>query len=88
MTASAEVGGVVNALKGVMRRASLTMNPSRARLAGRAVLTLAELAFTQMGIPGAVACCEYLVGRWGSAVNPPCHAAPGSTSDVRDQERN
>ena len=88
MTASAEVGGVVNALKGAMRRVRMTMSPSRARLAGHAVLTLAELTLTQMGIPGAVACCEYLVRWWGSSVNPSCHAAPGSTGAVRDQERN
>jgi hypothetical protein len=87
MTASAEVGGVVNALKGVMRRARLTMSPSRARLASRAVLTLAEVTLTQMGIPGAVACCEYLVGRWGSSVDSSCDGTSGSRSAVRDQER-
>ena len=59
MTASAEPGGVVN---GAMRRASLAVSSTMIRSAGRALLTVAELTLTQMGIPGALACCEYLVG--------------------------
>ena len=34
-------------------------NPSRDLL-----IAMAELTLTQLGIPGALACCAYLAGRW------------------------
>ncbi len=95
MTASIEAGGVVNTLRGTMRRASLTVSPAVVGLAGRVLVAVAELVLTQMGIPGALACCEYLAGWWGNCVrrrtsrpaNRPCHVAPASATAARDHER-
>ena len=85
MAASTEVvGGVVNALRRAMRRVSSTVSR---RVTGRAVLALAELTFAQMGIPGAVGCCEYLVGWWGSSGNCPHRVPPLSGTSARDRER-
>jgi hypothetical protein len=97
MTTSTEAGGVVNALRGTLRRAGLAMSPTMVRQAGRAVVTAAELALTQMGAPGALACCEYLAGWWGHCerrgtsrqrtANRPCHVAPASATAACDHER-
>jgi len=97
MAASIEAGGVVNALRGTVRRASMMVSSAMVRLAGRVVVTVAELALTQIGVPGALAGCEYLAGWWGncvrrgtsrqSTVNRPCHVARASAAAARDHER-
>ena len=97
MTANIEAGGVVNALRGTMRRASLTVSPTMVRQAGSVVVAVAELALTQMGVPGALACWEYLARWCGTRVrrrtsrrrtaNHPCHVAPASATAARDHER-
>ena len=87
MAASAEVGGVVDALRRVIRRVASTASQ---RPPGRAVLALAELTLTQMGVPGAVASCEYLCGWWGTAESgkqriPPAPATPAPAMVPRGQ---
>ena len=84
MATNAEVRGVVKALRGIVRRAGSTV---RHRPTCRAVLALAELAFTQMGIPGAVACCDYLIGWWGTAEVGSRRLPPASATIAPDQER-
>jgi len=84
MAASAEVPGVVNTLRGAVRRFKVAVRP---RATGRAVLALAEQALAQMGVPGAVGCCEYLVGWWGSSESCPHHLPRASATAAHDHER-
>ncbi len=55
---------VVNALRSTVLRTSLMVSPTMVHLAGRVLGVVAELALTQMGVPGALACCEYLASWW------------------------
>jgi hypothetical protein len=94
MTVSIEGAGMVNGLKGTLRRAA-----SRAltRLSGRVLVTTADLALTQMGVPAALACCQYLAVRWRSCSrrqngqqrtpNLPCDVGPAPDAATRDHER-
>jgi len=59
MAVSSEVGGAVNAFGRVMSRVGSAVSQ---RSPGLALLALAEVTLAQMGIPGALACCEYLTG--------------------------
>jgi hypothetical protein len=68
MIASIETGGLGDALRGILRRASLTVSPTRIHLADRVLFAVAELAFMQLGVPGVLACCEYLASRCGNSV--------------------
>ena len=83
MTARAGVRGVVNSLGTVVRRAGSTVSR---RSPGRAVLALAELSLTQMGIPGAVACCEYLAGWLGTSEGDSPRVPPASATSASDHE--
>ena len=67
MTASIETKRVVNALKGALRWAGLAESRPFACLSGRALVTTADLALTQMGVPAALACCQYLAVDGGAA---------------------
>ena len=92
MTASIETAGVVNALKGTLRRAGLAASLPLARL-----VTTADLALTQMGVPAALACCQYLAVRWRNCSrrragqqrtpNLPCDVGPAPDTAARDHER-
>jgi hypothetical protein len=84
MTASAGVRGLVNSVGSVVRRVGSTVSR---RSPGRAVLALAELSLTQMGIPGAVACCEYLAGWWATSESDSPRVPPGSATSASDHER-
>ena len=89
MEGSVEAGGAVNGVAvTAFRRAMRRVRLSRARTAGRTALTIAELALTQMGVPGAVACCEYFFGWWGGAGRPSGRVVSDAAAVVRDHERN
>jgi hypothetical protein len=97
MTASIRTARVVNALKGTLRRVGLAANLPLARLSGRALVTTADFALTQMGVPAALACCQYLTGRWRNCSrrrtgqqrtpNRPCDVGPAPDTATRDCER-
>ncbi len=93
MTSGIETRGAVRAV----RRAEWPANPTRIRAAGHVLAMAAELAFTQLGIPGALVCCAYLMDRWGTRVPRaavwrreaihPRHVASASSPDACDHER-
>jgi len=97
MTASIETAGRVSALKGMLRRAGLAPRHALARLSGRALITTADLALMQMGVPAALACCQYLAVRWRSSSrrqngqqrtpNLTCDVGPAPDTATRDHER-
>jgi hypothetical protein len=97
MAASIETAGVVSALKGMLRRAGLARSRPVAHLSGRALVTTADVALTQMGVPAALACCQYLAVRWRSCPrrqngqqrtpNLPCDVGPAPDTATRDHER-
>ena len=97
MTTSIETAGVVSALKGTLRRAGLAARRPLARLSGRALLTTADLALTQMGVPAALACCQYLAVRWRNSTrrrtgqqrtpNLPCDVGLAPDTATREHER-
>src|SRR5262245_3540102 len=83
MTASGGVRGVVNLLGRVTRRVGSAVSR---RSPGRVLLALAELTLTQMGIPGAVAGCEYLTGWWGTFAGDSPRVPPASATTTPDHE--
>jgi len=97
MAKSNETEGVVNVLNAAFRQTRPPTKPNVVRLPGRALLTVAELALIQWGVPGATACFEYVAERWGNYVrrrtswqgtaNRPCDAVPASATTARDHER-
>ena len=94
MTASIERAGMVNGLKGALRRAASRL---LSRLSGRVLVTTADLALTQMGVPVTLACCQYLAVRWrncsrrrnGQQRIPhlPCDVGPAPDTATRSHER-
>ena len=97
MTTSIETKRVVNALKGALRWAGLAESRAFACLSGRALVTTADLALSQMGVPAALACCQYLAVRWRNCSrrrtgpqrtpNLPCDVGPAPDTATRDHER-
>ena len=97
MTASIERAGMVNGFKGTLRRAGRAARGPLARLSGHVLVTTADVALTQMGVPAALACWQYLAVRWrsgsprqnGQQRTPacPCHGGPTSDTATRDHER-
>ena len=97
MTASIETARVVGALKGTLRWVGLSASRAFACLSGRALVTTADLALTQMGVPAALACCQYLAVRWRNCSrrrtgrqrtpNLPCDVGPAPDTATRDHER-
>jgi hypothetical protein len=97
MTASIETKRVVNALKGALRWAGLAESRPFACLSARALVTTADLVLTQMGVPAALACCQYLAVRWRNCSrrrtgpqrtpNLPCDVGPAPETATRDHER-
>ena len=97
MAASIETARVVSALKGTLRRAGLAASRPFVCLSGRALVTTADLALTQMGVPAALACCQYLAVRWRNCSrrrtgqqgtpNLPCDVGPAPDTATRDHER-
>jgi hypothetical protein len=97
MTESIETARVVNAPKGTLRRASLAASLTVARLAARVLVITADLTLTQLGVPTAPACCQYLATRWRNhsrrrtnrqrIANLPCDVGPAFGTATRDHER-
>ena len=71
MTASIGAAQVVGALKGALRWVGLSASRAFACLSGRALVTTADLALTQMGVPAALACCQYLAVRMAELLTSP-----------------
>lgn len=92
-----ESGQVLSALRNAVRRAWPTVRPRRAYLAGRALISLAEVTLAQLGVPGALGCCEYLIRRWRHCLHRgasgknrsthPGHTVPVSGTDALDHKR-
>ena len=97
MTASTERAGLVNGFKGTLRRAGRAARGRLARLSGHVLVTTADVALTQMGVPAALACCQCLAVRWRSCPrrqtgqqrtpNLPCDVGPAPDTATRDHER-
>ena len=97
MTVSIETKRVVNALKGALRWAGLAESRAFACLSGRALVTTADMALSQMGVPAALACCQYLAVRRRNCSrrrtgrkrtpNLPCDVGPAPDTATRDHER-
>ena len=96
MTASIGTAQVVGALKGTLRWVGLSASRAFCPSA-RALVTTADLALTQMGVPAALACCQYLAVRWRNCSrrrtgrqrtpNLPCDVGPAPDTATRDHER-
>lgn len=97
MTASIETAQVVGAPKSALRWVGLSASRAFACLSGRALVTTADLALTQMGVPAALACCQYLAVRWRNCSrrrtgqqrtpNLPCDVGLAPDTATRDHER-
>jgi hypothetical protein len=84
---------VANAVRRAAVGAGQLTSAASIRLAGRVLGVVAELALTQIGVPGALACCGYLDHWWrtstrrtarrqGGASRPgPVAAAPAAVRD-------
>ena len=97
MPASTQAEGLVNTVRGAVRRSAKGALPTVAHLAGR-VLTIGDLVLGQLvGVPGTQACCGYLSARWSyrmrrrshrqRAANPRSQVGPAPATGGRDRER-
>ena len=97
MTASIERAGMVNGFKGTLRRAGRAARGPLARLSGGVLVTTADVALTQMGVPAALASWQYLAMRWRSGSRRqndqqriparPCDGGSAPDITTRDHER-
>ena len=92
-----ETDQVLSALRNTVRRAGVTVSPKRACRAGRALISVADVALAQLGVPGTLGCCEYLIRRWRNCLHRstsgkntsthPGHTVPVSGTDALDHKR-
>ena len=58
------MGGVASEFAYRVNRARLRLSRARAHENGHAVIVLADVVLTYLGVPGAITCLQYFVIRW------------------------